>query len=100
MNRFSVTTIRFRRAGFTILDILSMPEMINPEGRGNKNPLQSALCGANLGTHRFQRAGVAGCALKSNWATRRDCALEAARTQGDFPISSRASFRVVDCIRV
>ena len=28
--------------------------------------LQSTLCGANLGAHRFQRAGVAGCALKSN----------------------------------
>src|SRR5262249_32266866 len=33
------------------------------------------------GTHRFQRAGVAGCALNSNWATRHSCTLEAERTQ-------------------
>jgi hypothetical protein len=29
--------------------------------------------------------------LKSNEATRRDCALEAAPTQGAFPISSQTS---------
>jgi hypothetical protein len=47
--------------------------------------MQSALYDANLGTHRFQRAGVARCALKSSGATRRDCTLEAMRTQGAFP---------------
>jgi hypothetical protein len=62
--------------------------------------LQSTLCGAILGTHRFQRAGVAGCALKSNGATRRDCTLEAMRTQGAFSISSQASFQLVDCIQL
>jgi hypothetical protein len=37
--------------------------------------------GSALGTHRFQRALVARGPLKSNGATRRDCALEAMRTQ-------------------
>ena len=64
------------------------------EGCANNSPLQSTLCGANLGTRRFQRAAVAGCALKSNGATRRDCALEATRTRSAFPVSSQASFRV------
>jgi hypothetical protein len=34
-----------------------------------------------LGAHRFQPAGVAGYALKSDWATRRDCTLETMRAQ-------------------
>jgi hypothetical protein len=63
------------------------------EGCANNSPLQSTLYGADLGTHRFQRAGVAGCALKSNGATRRDRTLEAMRTRGAFPISSQASFK-------
>jgi hypothetical protein len=41
----------------------------------------NTLIGANLGTHRFQRAGVAGGELKSNWATCLDRTLEAMRTQ-------------------
>jgi hypothetical protein len=73
-----------------VFDYKNLRQVI--EGCANKSPLQSTLCGADLGTHRIQRAVVAGYALKSNGATRRDCSLEAMRTQGDFPISSQASF--------
>jgi hypothetical protein len=43
------------------------------------NPMNKS--GGDLGTRRFQRAVVAKGALKSNWAPRQACELEAARTQ-------------------
>jgi hypothetical protein len=47
-----------------------------------KNLAIKALIGVNLGTRRFQRAVSARGASGNNGSSIRDCALEAARTQG------------------
>jgi hypothetical protein len=54
--------------------------------------LQSTLCGANLGTHRFQRAVSVSRSIDLQCASCHSCTLEAMRTQGAFPVSTQTSF--------
>jgi hypothetical protein len=52
------------------------------------NEASASIGKRSLGTHRFQRAVVARCAIKSNGSPSRDCTLEAMRTQ------ARANYNV------